>query len=297
MKKTLTLAGLGACALLVFPSCSSTDNDGFSGSFEEALPMSTVGDDELPPWLLEDTSDVQVDAGSSTIIPAPEEPVADVGGMASTSQNQPNIAATDDVIVDTPDTPIAPVDPLAGTQTTAGMGTSATTGTAKSATKAPTVKSGSGKTSIAKSGGTKSGKSSKNYNKGKKTGKKPNKPTMVRYKVRKGDNLTDIAKRSNTTVAQIRRDSGIKGDLIHPGQTIMVRFTPKNYKKSVKGGKNIKGAKNTRSKNYTVRRGETISGIAKKNGISTAALLKANNMKPSDAAKMRAGKKLIIPQR
>lgn len=294
MKKTLTLAGLGACALLVFPSCSSTDNDGFSGSYEEALPMSTVGDDELPPWLLEDTSDVQVDAGSSTIIPAPEEPVAEVGGKASTSQNQPNIAATDDVIVDTPDTPIGSVDPLAGTQTTAGMGTSATTGAVTSATKTPTtVKSGSGKRATTKAGGTKRGKTSKTA----KRGKKPNKPTMVRYKVRKGDNLTDIAKRSNTTVAQIRRDSRIKGDLIYPGQTIMVRFTPKNYKKSIKGGKNTRGAKTTRGKNYTVRRGETISGIAKKNGISTAALLKANNMKPSDAAKMRAGKKLIIPKR
>ncbi len=253
--------------------------------------MSTVGDDELPPWLLEDTSDVQVDAGSSTIIPAPEEPVAEVGGKASTSQNQPNIAATDDVIVDTP---VSSVDPLAGTQTTAGMGTSAATGAVTSATKAPTTaKSGSGKTSIAKAGGTKSGKTSKKATRG----KKPNKPTMVRYKVRKGDNLTDIAKRSNTTVAQIRRDSRIKGDLIYPGQTIMVRFTPKNYKKSVKGGKNTRGSKTTRGKNYTVRRGETISGIAKKNGISTAALLKANNMKPSDAVKMRAGKKLIIPKR
>jgi len=295
MKKTLTLVGLGACALLVFPSCSSTDNDGFSGPYEEALPMSTVGDDELPPWLLEDTSDVQVDAGDSTIIPAPEEPIADASGRASTSQNQPNIAATDDVIVDTPATPIGSVDPLAGTQTTVGMGTTATTGAVSSATKAPTTaKSGSSKSSTAKAGGTKSGKGYKKVKKG----KKPSKPTMVRYKVRKGDNLTDIAKRSNTTVAQIRRDSRIKGDLIYPGQTIMVRFTPKNYKKSVKGDKNTKGAKNsTRSKNYTVRRGETISGIAKKNGISTAALLKANNMTPSEAVKMRAGKKLIIPKR
>lgn len=299
MKKTLTLAGLGACVLLVFPSCSSTDNDGFSGSYEEALPMSTVGDDELPPWLLEDSSDVQVDAGDSTIVPAPEEPIADAGGKVSTSQNQPNIAATDDVIVDTPDTPAGSVDPLSGTQTTASTGISATPGAAKPATTAPTAKPGSGKRSIAKAGGTKSGKSAK---KGKK-GKKLNEPTLTRYKVRKGDNLSDIAKRSRTTVAQIRRDSGIKGDLIYPGQEIVVLYTPKDYKKPIKSGKNAKGAKNTgkgkstRGKNYTVRRGETISGIAKKNGVSTADLLKANNMKASDAVKMRAGQKLIIPKR
>lgn len=299
MKKTLTLVGLGACVLLVFPSCSSTDNDGFSGSYEEALPMSTVGDDELPPWLLEDSSDVQVDAGDSSIIPAPEEPVADVGGKASTSQNQPNIAAADDVIVDTPDTPVGAVDPLSGTQTTAVAAVPATPSAAKPTATAPTAKPGSGKTSIAKAGGTKSGKSSKRV----KRGKIPSEPTLTHYTVEEGDNLYVIAKKSRTTVAQIRRDSGLKSDVIYPGQKIRVLYTPKGYKKPVKSGKNAKGVKNTtgvknaRSKNYTVRRGETISGIAKKNGVSTADLLKANNMKASDAVKMRAGQKLVIPKR
>lgn len=252
--------------------------------------MSTVGDDDLPPWLLEDNSGVQVDAGDSTLIPAPDEPIADAGGKASTRQNQPNIAATDDVMVDTPTTPVGGVDPLSGAAVTPNA---AAPVASQPSTPKPAVTSKPGKTAIAKSGGTKSGKG------GKKAGKKLSKPTMVVYKVRKGDNLTDIAKRSHTTVAQIRKDSGIKGDLIHPGQIIKVRYTPKGYKpgtKTSKGGNNKKATKPTRGKGYTVRKGETISGIAKKNGVSTAALLKANNMKASDAVKMRAGQKLVIPK-
>lgn len=307
MKKTLTLVGLGACLLVVFPSCSSTDDDGFASSFEEALPMSTVGDGDIPPWLLEDNSGVQIDAGETTLIPAPDEPIADAGGRASARQNQPNIADNDDVIIDSPSTPTTVIDPLSGEsvvltqqdvppvskptppQPSGSVGI-ASTNVPKTGTSKPTAtKTGNTKSNVGKKAGTKGGK-------------RYNEPTMLVYKVRKGDNLSDIAKRSNTTVAQIRKDSGIKGDLIHPGQVIKVRYTPKGYKPAAKAGKGSKGAKlNSKAaagsgKAYTVRRGETISGIAKKNGISTAALLKANNMKAADAVRMRAGQRLVIPK-
>ena len=121
---------------------------------------------------------------------------------------------------------------------------------------------------------------------------------MIVYKVRPGDNLTVIAKKSNTTVEQIRRDSNIKGSTIYPGQVIKVRYTPKGYKgdksTSKQGGKkgtSTGGAKKT----HTVKSGQTLSGIAAKYGISTSKLMKANGIAPSKANQIQVGRKLVIP--
>ena len=112
--------------------------------------------------------------------------------------------------------------------------------------------------------------------------------TPVAYKVRPGDNLYEIAKRSNTTIAQIRKDSGIKGDIIHPGQIIKVRFTPKGYKADKK-----KATPTTTT--YVVKKGDMLAKVAARHGITTAALLKANNLTMAQAAKVRPGTKIVIP--
>ncbi len=122
------------------------------------------------------------------------------------------------------------------------------------------------------------------------------KPTYIKYTVRKGDNLSVIAARSRTTVAAIRRSSGIKGDLIHPGQVIRVPYTPKGYKAS-KSSKSRKSSKSStrRGSSYTVKSGDTMSGIAAKHGVSLSKLLKANKMSQSQARSLQIGKKIIIP--
>lgn len=273
MKKTLTLLGIGAGLLVGLTSCQSTSTA--TGGYEEATPMSelAIADGELPPWVLESDDVGQISAGDTTptvrnqyAIPEPHE------GVASASQNQPATAAvppTDDTVVENDvtgtDTPLITHEPVA------------------TAPHSKPVKP------VAATTKPKTGKSTKQPVKVKE-------PTLVVYKVRPGDNLSDIAKRSGTTVAQIRKDSGIKGDIIRPGQTIKVRYTPKGYV-SPKGGNgnNNKGAATTKGGSYTVKAGDTISGIAKKNGISTSALLAANGMTAADAAKLRAGRKLNIP--
>ena len=122
----------------------------------------------------------------------------------------------------------------------------------------------------------------------KKKVKKVSEPTLVVYKVRPGDNLYEIAKRSNTTIAQIRKDSGIKGDLIHPGDIIKVRFTPKGYKAS-------KNKSTPTTTTYVVKKGDMLSKVAARNGVTLAALLKANNMTMAQANKVRPGTKIVIP--
>lgn len=275
MKKSLTLLGIGAGLLVGLTSCQSSSSS--TGGYEEATPMSelAIADGELPPWVLESADTEQIPAGDTTAaarnnyaIPEPNEGVA--------SQNQPDhiaVAPADDTVLENDFT--EPAKPLI---------------THTDVTPTPAPKPVAANTKPGSKGGAKGGKSSV---------KKPVKvkePTLVVYKVRPGDNLSDIAKRSGTTVAQIRKDSNIKGDLIHPGQTIKVRYTPKGYVAPAKNGKgNGVTAPVTKGGSYTVKAGDTISGIAKKNGVSAAALLAANGMKPADAAKLRAGRKLTIP--
>ncbi len=280
MKKFCEVACLGIGALFALSACKSTDADGYSS--EAALPMSEVADGEIPPWLLEDdgTNGGQVGAGSRTpeiasrndyAIPEPTSAPASVG---STRQNQPKLAESGQ------DAPVVE---------SVGAGTSSfDTPHPADAGLTPTDTS-AGKTSVGS--GKKTSSSSK---KKMAAAKKPKRPTMIVYKVRPGDNLTLIAKRSGTTVAQIRKDSGIKGDVIHPGQVIKVRYTPKGYK-AEKSSSKKKGSSSSKGRTHTVTSGQTLSGIAAKYGVGLSSLMKANGISASQATKIRPGRKLIIP--
>ena len=267
---------------------SSCSHHGDTLGYEEAMPMSemAVGDGELPPWVLEGDDTYQIPAGDRTpevdrnhyATPEPGESMAVSNGLAR--QNQPALAH-DDTVVDSrvPDDFDPYAMPSTPTGTVATATTQQTTTTATNATATTTAKP---KPAIASTTTTKKPKVDK------KKVKKVSEPTLVVYKVRPGDNLYEIAKRSNTTIAQIRKDSGIKGDIIHPGQTIKVRFTPKGYKAD-------KNKKTETSTTYVVKKGDMLSKVAAKHGVSLAALLKANNLTMAQAGKVRPGTKIIIP--
>lgn len=289
--------------LAVMSSCQSTDGDGY-GEWEEATPMSemSVADGEIPPWLLEDDGSTQVDAGDYTpdvrnqfAIPDPEETVADSGASGSANQNQPAVAVVqdDDIAVETPEIPaeVNVVDPLLHNQAAiAVMPTEEVTQTKAHTTiikKNPAaIATANTKVSTPKKTSTKLAANKKGSKKQSvKKSVKPQEPTLVTYKVRPGDSLSEIAARSNTTVAQIRRDSNISGSVIRPGQIIKVRYTPKGYKPGT----------GTKAKTHVVSRGESISSIAKRNGVTVQDILMANDISAKDAAKIRPGKRLTIP--
>lgn len=274
MKKTLSIIGLGASVLVALSSCSHYSGDTLG--YEEAMPMSelAVGDGELPPWVLEGDDTYQVPAGDRTpevdrnhfATPEPGESMAVSNGVSR--QNQPAVAHDDTVV----DSHVADdFDPYAMPASSAAAGTSQAPAATAAAPKKPKPVASSGKKKADK-----------------KKVKKVSEPTLVVYKVRPGDNLYEIAKRSNTTIAQIRKDSGIKGDIIHPGQIIKVRFTPKGYKADKK-----KATPTTTT--YVVKSGDMLSKVAARHGVTTAALLKANNMTMAQAGKVRPGTKIVIP--
>lgn len=278
MKRSLTVICLGAGMLAALSSCRSLRNNGDTLGYEEAMPMSEVaiGDEELPPWVLEGDTSYQVPAGERTpemnrnhyATPEPGESMAVSNGI--TSQNQPAMAA-DDTVVDSH--VAADFDPYAMPETPASVAT-----TTQTRTTAPAVATAS----------TPRKKATASTKKQQKKIKKVSEPALVVYKVRPGDNLYEIAKRSNTTIAQIRKDSGIKGDIIHPGQIIKVRFTPKGYKAS-------KNKPTPVSTTYVVKKGDMLSKVAARNGVTLAALLKANNMTMAQANKVRPGTRITIP--
>ena len=278
MKKTLSIIGLGASMLVALSSCSH--NHGDTLGYEEATPMSelAIGDSELPPWVFEGDDSYQIPAGDRTpevdrnhyATPEPGESMAVSNGL--TGQKQPAVAHDDTVV----DSHVADdFDPYAMPTGTTTATTAATPATPATPVATTTPKKPKPVVSNKKKADTKKVK-------------KVNEPTLVVYKVRPGDNLYEIAKRSNTTIAQIRKDSGIKGDIIHPGQIIKVRFTPKGYKADKK-----KATPTTTT--YVVKKGDMLAKVAARHGITTAALLKANNLTMAQAAKVRPGTKIVIP--
>lgn len=84
------------------------------------------------------------------------------------------------------------------------------------------------------------------------------------YTVKRGDTLSQIALRFNTTVRAIARENNIRNvNLIYPGQTLIIR-------------ENLEYATNKRL--YTVRRGDTLWSIARRYNTTIANIIRLNRI-------------------
>ena len=93
----------------------------------------------------------------------------------------------------------------------------------------------------------------------------PPAPVVTYYTVQRGDNLTKIAKEYNTTVSQLVAWNGIiNPNLIFVGQKLIVS-------KSEPGPQPV-------VEYYTVKRGDTLTAIAKKFGTTVAQLVRWNHI-------------------
>ncbi|MDE3083690.1 MAG: LysM peptidoglycan-binding domain-containing protein [Verrucomicrobiota bacterium] len=116
------------------------------------------------------------------------------------------------------------------------------------------------------------------------------------YKVKPGDSLAIIARRTGTTVAALRSLNHLKSDNIRvdqelklpPGAPGATETTGVSSTMAPASSKNPAGAVT-----HIVKPGEKLSTIAKKYGVSVGELATANNI--SDPGKIRAGQELIIP--
>lgn len=97
-----------------------------------------------------------------------------------------------------------------------------------------------------------------------------------RYVVKPGDTLGSIAANFGVTVDEIKKSSALKTDTINNGDIVLIP---------------VPQEKVTQSK-YTVAKGDTLSKIGKRFGVSVSQLKRANGLKGNT---LRAGMRLNIP--
>jgi membrane-bound lytic murein transglycosylase D len=100
----------------------------------------------------------------------------------------------------------------------------------------------------------------------------------MEYRVQRGDSLWRLAKRYGTTVERIKRDNGLRGNTLQPGQELTIRSSS--------------GATSS-GDTYVVRRGDTLGKIAQARGVSLNRLLQANGL--SSRSTIYPGQQLAIP--
>lgn len=107
----------------------------------------------------------------------------------------------------------------------------------------------------------------------------------VSYTVQRGDTLYSIARRYNTTVEAIRAENSLSSSFIYVGQVL--RITP-----GPGAGPAETPAPGTGG-TYTVQRGDTLIGIARRFNTTVEALARANNLTPPYV--IYVGQRLTIP--
>ena len=114
--------------------------------------------------------------------------------------------------------------------------------------------------------------------------------------VRSGDTLYGIARRNNITVAALRTANDLDGATIKPGQSLRIPGSGSQLAKAAPARQAPRASRSVTTNSgtgYTVQRGDSLYGIARRNGIKVAELLDANDI--SDPRSLKPGQRLVIP--
>jgi len=113
--------------------------------------------------------------------------------------------------------------------------------------------------------------------------------TTIRYEVKKGDTVGEIAEKHGVRVKDIVRWNRLdSAHQIQIGQKLRIKV-----KGSSKKARSSRGMR-TKRVTYVVRKGDTLSEIAKKNGVSTNRLLRWNRRLRKNPDRLRIGQKLTL---
>jgi len=114
------------------------------------------------------------------------------------------------------------------------------------------------------------------------------------YRVKRGDTLSQIARRYHTTVAKLKKFNKLKSSRLKINQKL-VFYVKKGYVKKISKKKVLAKSKKRSSKRivYIVKSGDTLSAISRKYGVPYGKIKKRNNLK-SNALKLK--QRLIIPK-
>jgi cell wall-associated NlpC family hydrolase len=112
----------------------------------------------------------------------------------------------------------------------------------------------------------------------------------VKHTIKRGESLYTIAKKNHTTIDKLCTLNHIqKNKVLKAGHVIKVPGT----KRSAKTKKKHIAKTHRLGKKYTVKKGDTLSVLAKRHHTTVSALRKANGMKKRDVLKL--GQTLLLP--
>ena len=109
---------------------------------------------------------------------------------------------------------------------------------------------------------------------------------IVRYKVRSGDNLSTIAERYKVSMKTIRRENNMKNSRLFVGQVLKIPTQANVTQTKATAPKTV-----TKTIVHTVKRGQTLSGIADRYKVKMSTIKRDNQLKKSS---LRIGQKLKI---
>ena len=115
------------------------------------------------------------------------------------------------------------------------------------------------------------------------------KTSTITHTVKRGENLGTISKKYGVTVSNLKKWNNLRSDTVHPGQKLKIHRSGGSSRSSAS-----QGSSSSSYKTHTVKKGETLSSIARKYGCTVAELKKWNNLKGS---KVNAGQKLKIKKK
>lgn len=106
------------------------------------------------------------------------------------------------------------------------------------------------------------------------------------YKVKSGDNLAKISKKTGISIKELRETNKLQSDSLKPGQILAL---PAPANKKVANSKKIIPAA---TKAHVVKKGDTIAAIARENGISAGDISSTNNLRND---RLSIGQRLVLP--
>lgn len=113
----------------------------------------------------------------------------------------------------------------------------------------------------------------------------PERMAVENYTVKKGDTLFKVAKRFGTTPAELKRLNKLKSNQLKNGSTLVVSQTRSGSAEYARVqaelfGKSLSTASSKKVvSRYKVRRGDTLSSVARKHGLSARQLAKLNGLR------------------
>ncbi|MCI6856254.1 MAG: LysM peptidoglycan-binding domain-containing protein [Bacteroidales bacterium] len=118
---------------------------------------------------------------------------------------------------------------------------------------------------------------------------KPEKTVAVKYhKVRRGETLGSIARRYGISVSQLKRWNGLRSNTAKVGTTLKVSNPAKQSKSTTS---TTTTTSNEKQKYYTVKRGDSLSSIAERFGVTVAQLREWNGI---EADNINAGVRIAV---